>query len=169
LLTATLQFAESAPAKEPPANSSPLPPDIECVTSVEAITDISRCSERAMHEGFILLLKSLNVPRRDAALQQLHKRWEHWEDREREHGPLRVAQDQRLAFAEFLDNPNAHQAADAGRSGRESDRDAIRVAAKGVCGAPGPNQRRGCGSVLTTAAMFNRRMRKTARPVVWEP
>jgi hypothetical protein len=85
--------------------------ELKRMPSRKAAPALPRCSEHAMHEEFIPLLKSLNIPlladAEIAALQQLQKRWEHWEGRERQHGPLRVAEDQRLAFAEFLDNPNA--------------------------------------------------------------
>jgi hypothetical protein len=64
-----------------------------------------------MHEEFVTLLKKLNVPlltEQDAAkLRLLQKEWKHWEAREEQHMPLRIAEEQRAAYVTFLDNPNA--------------------------------------------------------------
>ena len=62
-----------------------------------------------MPEQFISLLKTLNVPLLSvddiAKLHDLQKQWKRWDARERQHLPLRVAEDQKTAFDEFLDHP----------------------------------------------------------------
>lgn len=62
-----------------------------------------------MHNEFFALTKILNVPLLSAAdvaaLRDLQKQWEHWENRERQHAPQRIAEEQSAAFAAFLDNP----------------------------------------------------------------
>ena len=56
-----------------------------------------------MNEEFLSLIKSLNVPLPGAddiaALNRLQKKWEHWENRERQHAPSRVATEQQAAFS----------------------------------------------------------------------
>ena len=64
-----------------------------------------------MHEEFVSLLKKLNVPmlteQDTAKLRLLQKEWKHWEAREEQHMPLRIADEQRAAYAAFLGNPTA--------------------------------------------------------------
>jgi hypothetical protein len=64
-----------------------------------------------MHTEFLALTKSLNIALLSqddiATLNRLQKQWEHWSNRERQHAPSRVAQEQEAAFAAFLDNPTA--------------------------------------------------------------
>jgi len=64
-----------------------------------------------MHEEFVALLKKLNVPllaETDVAkLKLLQKEWKHWEGREQQHMPLRIAEEQRVTYAAFLDKPTA--------------------------------------------------------------
>ena len=64
-----------------------------------------------MHDEFFALTKVLNVPLLSeddiTALNRLQKQWEHWTNRERQHAPSRVAEEQRAAFEAFLDNPTA--------------------------------------------------------------
>lgn len=64
-----------------------------------------------MPEEFIALLKKLNVPmlteQDTAKLRLLQKEWKHWETREQQHMPLRIAEEQRAAFTTFIDNPSA--------------------------------------------------------------
>ena len=70
----------------------------------------TRCSN-AMSDEFITLLKTLRIPLlaepEVAKLKMLQKEWKHWESRELQHAPLRIAEEQRAAYATFLDNPNA--------------------------------------------------------------
>ena len=64
-----------------------------------------------MHDEFFTLTKAMNVPLLSeddiAALNRLQKQWAHWSQRERQHAPLRVAEEQQAAFNAFLDNPTA--------------------------------------------------------------
>ena len=64
-----------------------------------------------MHIEFLSLTKALNVPLlsedETTALHRLQKQWEHWANRERQHGASRVAEEQHAAFTGFLDNPSA--------------------------------------------------------------
>ena len=64
-----------------------------------------------MHDEFFTLTKTLNIPLLSeddiAALHRLQKQWTHWSQRERQHAPLRVAEEQQAAFNAFLDNPTA--------------------------------------------------------------
>ncbi len=64
-----------------------------------------------MSEEFIALLKKLRVPLLAepdiAKLKLLQKEWKHWEAREQQHMPLRIAEEQRAAYAAFLDTPTA--------------------------------------------------------------
>ncbi len=62
-----------------------------------------------MHIEFLSLTKTLNVPLLSedeiAAVHRLQKQWEHWANRERQHAPARVAEEQQAAFNAFLNNP----------------------------------------------------------------
>lgn len=62
-----------------------------------------------MSDEFITLLKTLRIPLLAepdiAKLKLLQKEWKHWENREQQHLPLRIAEEQRVAYAAFLDNP----------------------------------------------------------------
>jgi hypothetical protein len=62
-----------------------------------------------MHDEFFALTKTLNVPLLSeddiTALNRLQKQWEHWMNRERQHAPPRIAEEQQAAFDAFLDNP----------------------------------------------------------------
>ena len=64
-----------------------------------------------MHDEFLKLTKTLNVPLLNeddiTALDELQEQWEHWENRERQHAPSRIAEEQSAAFSTFLDNPIA--------------------------------------------------------------
>ena len=64
-----------------------------------------------MHIEFLTLTKALNVPLLSeddtTALHRLQKQWEHWANRERQHGASRVAEEQHAAFTAFIDNPTA--------------------------------------------------------------
>lgn len=64
-----------------------------------------------MPEQFIALLNKLRVPLLaevdGAKLKLLQKEWKHWEGREQQHMPLRIADEQRAAYATFLDNPTS--------------------------------------------------------------
>ena len=64
-----------------------------------------------MQNEFLTLTKALNVPLLNEddieALNRLQKQWAHWSQRERQHAPLRIAEEQQAAFAAFLDNPTA--------------------------------------------------------------
>ncbi len=64
-----------------------------------------------MPEQFVALLKKLRVPllaeAEVAKLRLLQKEWMHWHHREQQHMPLRIAEEQRAAYAAFLDNPTA--------------------------------------------------------------
>src|SRR5438105_4293267 len=57
------------------------------------------------------LIKELNLPLLTdadvASLKQLEKEWRHWKNRELEILPLKIAEEQRVAFESFLDNPTA--------------------------------------------------------------
>jgi len=62
-----------------------------------------------MHNEFITLTKSLNVPLLNTAdidaLNRLQKQWAHWSQRERQHAASRIAEEQQAAFAAFVENP----------------------------------------------------------------
>lgn len=64
-----------------------------------------------MPEQFVALLKKLRVPLlaepEIAKVKLLQKEWKQWEAREQQHMPLRIAEEQRAAYAAFLDNPTA--------------------------------------------------------------
>ena len=64
-----------------------------------------------MHDEFFALTKSLNVPLLSeddiTALDELQKQWAHWENRERQHAPSRIAEEQSAAFSTLLDHPIA--------------------------------------------------------------
>ena len=64
-----------------------------------------------MSDEFITLLKTLRIPllaEPDVAkLKVLQKEWRHWESRELQHAPLRIAEEQRAAYAAFIGNPTA--------------------------------------------------------------
>jgi len=64
-----------------------------------------------MHIEFLSLTKALDVLLLNedeiAAIHRLQKQWEHWANRERQHVPARVAEEQHAAFTAFLDNPTA--------------------------------------------------------------
>jgi len=64
-----------------------------------------------MHEQFLTLAKVLKAPllSRDelAELTRLQTQWEHWSERERQHTPERIAEEQAAAFAAFLTDPSA--------------------------------------------------------------
>jgi hypothetical protein len=63
-----------------------------------------------MHDEFLSLTKNLKVPLLAAAdiaaLHRLQKQWEHWANREAQHDPSRIAEEQQSAYDAFLDNPN---------------------------------------------------------------
>ena len=67
-----------------------------------------------MSEEFLTLLKTLRIPflaEPDIAkLKVLQKEWKHWESRGQQHLPLRIAEEQRAAYAAFLDTPHAQTA-----------------------------------------------------------
>jgi len=62
-----------------------------------------------MSEEFITLTKALKIPLLDefdtATIQQLQSEWSHWRERERQIMPLRIAEEQKEAFAAFLESP----------------------------------------------------------------
>ena len=62
-----------------------------------------------MSDEFLTLLKTLRIPllaEPDVAkLKVLQKEWKHWEAREQQHMPLRIAEEQRAAYASFINNP----------------------------------------------------------------
>jgi hypothetical protein len=64
-----------------------------------------------MHDEFLALTKTLNVSLLStddiATLHHLQRQWEHWMNRERQHAPVRIAEEQRAAFDGFLDNPTS--------------------------------------------------------------
>lgn len=64
-----------------------------------------------MPEQFVALLKKLRIPLLTepdiAKLKILQKEWLHWHNREQQHMPLRIAEEQRATYAAFLDNPTA--------------------------------------------------------------
>lgn len=64
-----------------------------------------------MHEQLLTLAKALKVPllTKDelAELNRLQSQWEHWSEREREHAPERIAEEQAVAFAAFVADPTA--------------------------------------------------------------
>ncbi len=64
-----------------------------------------------MSDEFLTLLKTLRIPllaEPDVAkLKLLQKEWRHLETRELQHAPLCIAEEQRAAYAAFLDNPTA--------------------------------------------------------------
>lgn len=64
-----------------------------------------------MHEQLLALAKALKVLllSRDelAEINRLQSQWEHWSERERQHAPDRVAENQAAAFAAFLADPTA--------------------------------------------------------------
>ena len=62
-----------------------------------------------MNQETIALCKKLKVQMLTAAeiaaLQQLQKEWKHWENREAQIMPLRIVEEQKAAYAAFLDKP----------------------------------------------------------------